>query len=160
MSQMNTVSNIKPSDVAKYYLYRASEDGELITPLKMQKLVYYAYSWVLVKNNAKLFEESLQAWPNGPVAPSLYKELKKYGSGPIETDFINVNSLEELTGGIPSDVKQTLDDVYEKYMVLPAFKLVVLTHNEKPWLNARKGLAADEKSNNVIKDEDIVAQYA
>ena len=54
--QAQTTNTIIPSDVAKYFLYRAIQDGELVSPLKMQKLLYYAYSWTLVKNKKKLFD--------------------------------------------------------------------------------------------------------
>ncbi len=87
-----TTSVATASDVARYFLGLATEDGDLITNLKMQKLVYYAYAWTLVKNDRKLFDEPIQAWANGPVVPSLYQELKCYRAGPIEEEFLAVES--------------------------------------------------------------------
>jgi uncharacterized phage-associated protein len=149
-------------DVAKYFLYRASQDGELITPLKMQKLVYYAYAWTLVKNNQQLFTEKIQAWPNGPVVPSLYQALKGYGAAPISSDFLGIKSeteSNELFEKFSPEIKATLDDVYEKYMTKTAFELVVLTHSEKPWNEAREGLSPTEQSNKTISDSAIWQQY-
>lgn len=155
-------TEITPSDVAKYFLYRSMQDGELVSPLKMQKLVYYAYSWNLVKNGKKLFEESIEAWPNGPVVPSLYRQLKKYGSAPIGEDFLGASTQEEVDsfmGKFRGKVGVTLDMVYQEYMTKTAFELVMSTHSEKPWIEARKGLSATERSNNPITDEMIVQQY-
>lgn len=157
---MDIAAKLTPSGIAKYFLYRASLDGDLVSPLKMQKLVYYAYAWALVKNKRKLFNENIEAWPNGPVLPSLYKELKKYGSAPIPEDFIDAGSEEELTKQFPKDVLETLDKVYEKYMTLTAFELVVLTHSEKPWVEARKGLRSNETSHKPISDDHIKEQYS
>ena len=156
------ISPIQASDVAKYFLYRAIEDGDLVSPLKMQKLVYYAYSWTLVKNKERLFEEKIQAWPSGPVVPSLYKELKGYGSAPIGSDYLGVKNekeLEPVFSKFSDEVKATLDKVYEDYMTKTAFELVALTHSENPWIEARKGLSPTESSNKIISDDSIIQQY-
>jgi uncharacterized phage-associated protein len=74
-------------DVARYFLLRVLEDGDYITNLKMQKLVYYAYGWTLVKHGQRLFDDPIQAWPSGPVVPALYALLSRYGSTPIGDIF-------------------------------------------------------------------------
>lgn len=155
-------SPVTPSDVAKYFLYRATLDGELISPLKMQKLVYYGYAWTLVKNRKKLFEEQIEAWPNGPVIPSLYRELKKYESSPIPARYLGISDkkgIEKLENKFPEDIRQTLDKVYEKYVTKTAFELVVLVHSERPWKEAREGLSPSERSNNPISDDLIFETY-
>ena len=152
---------LSPIDVTKYLLFRCSFYGDVITNLKMQKLLYYVYVWCLLKNMPFCFTEKFQAWPNGPVLPSVYRELKKYGASPIDPDFSNVEtkndlrSLEKKLG----NAKELVDKVFEKYGVLSAFQLVSLTHNELSWKNARKGLKVDESSINEISDKDIIAQY-
>lgn len=148
--------NVK--DIARYYLIRASEDGDLITNLKMQKLVYYAYAWVLVRQGKRLFNEPIEAWPNGPVVRSLYQDLKKYGSMPISDEYV-INGEELVRRITVNGVKDDLDAVYEEYMPKAAFELVALTHSEKPWLEARQGKSATEASSEQIKDETIRATY-
>jgi uncharacterized phage-associated protein len=143
------------ASVAHYFLQRTIDDGELISPLKMQKLVYYAYVWVLVKLRIKLFDESMQAWPNGPVVPSLYHLLKGCGSSPIDVELLN-----EYKDEFSVDVLGVIDDVYNKYQTFTAFELVGLTHSETPWKNAREGLSATDMSSNEISDEDIVKFYS
>lgn len=161
--KIQNIGKIVPSDVAKYFLYRAMQDGELVSPLKMQKLVYYAYSWTLVNNGKRLFTEKIEAWPSGPVIPSLYRDLKGYGSAPINEDYLAVSSVaefnKEISSKFPADVKTTLDKVYEEYMTKTAFELVTLTHSEKPWSEARKGLQVTESSNKSISDDLIIEQY-
>lgn len=154
-----TVSNLKPSDVAKYYLYRSTLDGELISPLKMQKLIYYAYAWNLVKNKKRIFDEQIEAWANGPVVPSLYHELKKYGSSPIDSTYIDVDSEAKLTERFPSEILDVLDKVYEEYMTRTAFELSVMTHNEDPWSITREGLSPTENSSKKISDDLIFKYY-
>lgn len=155
----NMTSHILPNDVARYFFARSTTDGELITPLKMQKLVYYAYVWHLVKKRKKLFHEKIEAWANGPVTPSLYHELKQFGAAPITNEFLSTEEMEGIIGKLPSEAKETLDQVYDKYMTLTAFELVMLTHGEKPWLEARRGLKANEPSTNPISDKQILEFY-
>lgn len=150
---------ISPSNIAKYFILRATHDGELISPLKMQKMVYFAYVVYLLqkKGKNKLFQEKIEAWPSGPVVPSLYKELKKYGSGPIERDFADI-SIEEFEKKY-SSIKKLLDEVYEYCQRLTAFQLVEITHNERSWIEARKNLEPHEPSNKQLNDTDILEEY-
>lgn len=156
---------LTPNDIAKYFLLKTEQDGELISPLKMQKLVYYAYAWHLVKTKEKLFSDQIEAWANGPVVPSLYVELKKFGSStsPIDLEnFVDINTevgAANFVSKIPPATKANLDEVYERYQTMTAFELVVLTHDEKPWAEARKGLEPGEKSSNPILDQHIIEQY-
>lgn len=152
---------ISPRDIAKYFLLRASEDGELISPLKMQKLVYFAYVLYLVSKEGKerLFNEKIEAWANGPVIPSLYGELKKYGSSPIDIrEFVDISG-EDFTKKYNGKVIEMLDKTYELCEKYTAFELVVATHSEKGWIEARKSLSPNEKSNNPILDEHILEQH-
>ena len=55
-------------DVAAYIL---ENQGEMTT-LKLQKLVYYAQAWSLSLDKTPLFDEKIEAWPNGPVVKDLY----------------------------------------------------------------------------------------
>ena len=151
-----------PIDVVKYLLYKCSLYGDLITNLKMQKLLYYVYVWSLINLEQPCFEEKFQAWPNGPVLNSVYQELKKYGSSPIDPDFScleNEKDLNELENKIGNPLKNIIEEVYEKYGTLHAFQLVNITHDELSWLNARKGLDVSEPSNNELSDKDIINQH-
>lgn len=155
---MNT--QVSPKQVAQYYLNRTYFDGELISPLKMQKMVYYAYVWNLVKNKNKLFDEKIEAWPAGPVIPSLYHDLKKYEASPIGKEFCDID-VAKFRKNTDHNVLNILDEVYEKYISLSAFELVELTHSELPWKNARKGLSeTDQGSKHIISEADIFKAYS
>lgn len=154
-----TTLNTSPQDIASFYLSRAIEDGDLITNLKMQKLVYYAYCWVLTLDNKRLFEENLQAWANGPVSPSLYRSLSKYKSSPIPQDFIDESAIKRVQE-LDQKILYTIDSVYETYITRAAYELVALTHNELPWENARKGLSDTERSSKELDDKDILSYFS
>lgn len=152
---------LSPLDVTKYLLYRCSFYGDVITNLKMQKLLYFVNAWHLIIKNKACFEEKFQAWPNGPVLASIYQELKTFGALPIDPDFSGIQSKDDLRSleRKLGQSKDLIDQVYAKYGSLTAFQLVNLTHIEKSWLNARKGLAIDQPSNKEISNADILKQH-
>lgn len=70
--------------VANAFIRRASEQRlSNLTPMKLQKLLYFAQSWHLALNHAPLIDESFHRWQYGPVIPSLYHDFKEYGANPI-----------------------------------------------------------------------------
>ncbi len=115
-------------DVAKYFLAQANEElGDLISNLKLQKLVYYAQGFYLALNDEVLFPEDIEAWTHGPVVPVLYHIYKEYNSGaipsPTDVDF-SVYS---------QDTKDFLDEIYSVFGQFSAWKLRNMTHEEPPW---------------------------
>ena len=59
-------------DVAKYIL----EQHGPTTTVKLQKLVFYCQAWSLVWDKVPIFDESIEAWANGPVVPVLFSKHK------------------------------------------------------------------------------------
>ena len=59
------------NDVARYILER---QGENLSTMKLQKLVYYAQAWSLVWDEKPLFSSRFEAWANGPVCRELYNQ--------------------------------------------------------------------------------------
>ena len=121
-------------DVARYFLALASEeDGELISNMKLQKLVYYAQGFSLALRDEPLFAEPIKAWTHGPVVPSLYHEYKQFEGGPVILDGeINWNLYSP-------EARELLDEVYQVYGQYSASGLRALTHSELPWSETPSG---------------------
>jgi len=119
----------KAIDVARYILTLLDEDtaGDLMSHLKLQKLLYYSQGFTLVLLNRPLFEEKVVAWQHGPVVPAVWEEFKQYGSDPIPKpvgfDF----------DVIPEDAQEVINEVYIAYGQFSAWKLRAMTHEEAPW---------------------------
>lgn len=124
------VNMIDAQDIAKYYIWCGQQDEDLLTNLKLQKLLYYAQGFHLAIHNTPLFPESIEAWTHGPVVPDIYYIYKDFGSNVIELE--NDVDFSELN----PEIKQVLDDVYQVYGQFSAFKLRDLTHEEPTWKNA------------------------
>lgn len=133
------------NDVAKCFLFLDSEsEGDGISNLKLQKLVYYAQGFYSAIFNKPLFENGIYAWTHGPVVPELYREYKEFGSNhiPVPTDF-DISRLSDDEYGL-------INEVFEVFGQYSAWKLRNMTHEETPWLNHE--LQADEIPLPEIKD--------
>ena len=89
-----------------------------------------------------LFEEAIEAWANGPVV----KDLFDYHRGMYEISSMPIGNPRLLN----HVQRETIDAVLEYYGDKSAQWLIELTHMEDPWIQARKGLATMERSNQVI----------
>jgi len=126
-------------DVAHYFLKRQDPDaGDLMSNLKLQKLVYYAQGFHLAMENSPLFGERIEAWEHGPVCVPLYQEYKKYGSNAIPIPYdADADSI------FSANVHKILDMVHTYYGQFSAWKLRNLTHEDTPWLNAHRNGRAE-----------------
>ncbi|MEM9451830.1 MAG: type II toxin-antitoxin system antitoxin SocA domain-containing protein [Cyanobacteria bacterium P01_E01_bin.6] len=114
--------------VAKYFLSLADEDaGDLISNLKLQKLVYYAQGFYLAIYDKPLFSEQIKAWEHGPVVPELYRQYKEYGASgiPVPRD-VNFDVFD-------GETEELLNEIYAVYGQFSAWKLRTMTHEEHPW---------------------------
>lgn len=146
--------------VADYFIGLSNETGTLISNLKLQKLLYYADAWHLANYGDPLIKEDFQAWVHGPVIPALYGQYKSFGYHPIQREELNEEACLRIKQSFSKDQQELLGLVTDSYFGLTAFELERLTHNELPWQLARKGLADDEPSNNIIDKSAMRKYYA
>lgn len=131
--------------LADYLLDECRQRGELLTPLKLQKLMFYADAWHMALYGEEATDERFQAWVHGPVALSQYYRFKDYRWKPIS---------EDIRRPVVSDrLKSHLDEIINVFGSETAVALEIMTHRETPWREARGGLADDEPCNNFISKE-------
>ena len=120
-------------DVAAYIL---KQKGSM-TSMKLQKLVYYSQAWSLVWDEEPLFNERIEAWANGPVIKELYEAHK----GRFKIDIWPQGDPDQLN----DNQRSTIDSVLKFYSDKTAQWLSDLTHVEKPWNDARKGIPCGDR---------------
>ena len=126
---------------------------ESISPMKLQKLCYYAQGFHLALNdNEPLFSPDFQAWQHGPVIKELYDEYKHFGWKPIDM---------EITLNYKEDTKEDefLTEVVSYFGSYDGATLSAMTHKESPWLDARKGIADSEPSTELITQKSLYKYF-
>lgn len=145
---------MKIKDVQNWFLSRQE-----MSPKKLQKILYYAYSWGLVFFNEDvknlknvLFNAEFEAWVHGPVIREVYSEFAHYG-------YEDIEKRNDTSGKLPEDVEDLLNQVLGAYGDFNGNELESITHSELPWIEARKGLRPMDSSSVVIKKESIFEYY-
>ena len=111
-------------------LHGGELDGDVITNMKLQKLLYYAQGCYLALKDEALFDEDLVAWQHGPVVREVYETYKSSGSCPIEGAVDgDADVFDEYT-------EDVLCQVWNAFGCYTASKLRNMTHEELPWQEA------------------------
>jgi uncharacterized phage-associated protein len=156
-------------EAAKYIIAFSDSKGDKITNKKLQKLLYYLQSWSLAVFGDPLFEGEPQAWRHGPVYPTVYTAFRKFGADTISlkeeyerTTFDEDETMRVLAmeNNLKQDKLGLIEEVMTKYGTQSAFALEILSHRERPWLDARKGLDDFEASENVITHQAMREYYS
>jgi uncharacterized phage-associated protein len=100
--------------------------------MELVKLCFIAHGFYLAKYNTPLFndDETIQAWPYGPVPVNLYKDFRSQG--------ITIKEKSQTTNDIAlNDNKEGYDyikSVIKHYSQFDPFALSDITHEEgSPW---------------------------
>lgn len=128
--------------VANFFL---ETSGYTISPMKLQKLLYFAHGWHLALTGEPLIQEGIEAWPYGPVIPSVYQEFKDFGNEPIQRPALDVDPYEDdfpyepIISREDSNTINLLQRVWEVYKHFSAVQLSNMTHAEgTPWSELAK----------------------
>ena len=121
-------------DVAEYLvsLAAAEDEDDFLSPLRLQKLLYYAQGWSLGVRDHAIFSDKIEAWTHGPVVRSVYSHYAHCGGAPIRPTLNGATNLSK------SD-QEFLNDVWAAYKGFSATALRDMTHKESPWIDAYRG---------------------
>ncbi len=141
-------------EVAKWFL-----DKEDISPKRLQKLVYYVQAWsYTLFDKPFIFEGNqpaqFEAWQHGPVNRTLYHKYSGYGWNKIHLQD------ERVTGFSDMDL-DLLESVWETYRDYSPNEIENLTHQEDPWIKARKrsNVVDGDSSDEIIDPNDMKNYY-
>ncbi len=139
-------SKYKAIDIANYIIWFVNKDDQplgSLTPLKLQKILYYVSAAYLQKYDELLFEDKFQKWQYGPVVKDIYHEFKIIGFRHIDEpkstwmDCGNTLKQKKFDEHIfKEDVSFTrlADPIIKDLIKIKAFDLVEMTHREEAWL--------------------------
>lgn len=151
-----------PVSVANGVLELGFRDGIPVDPMKVQKLLYFMHGYYLASTDQPLFDELFQAWKLGPVLPSIYHWLKRYGGNPVREygTLYQPNAGRHVPAVQPSFDNNYIavrDYVWKQYGQWESMALSSFTHLQgQAWdrtLKAVVGILGPQIQNEEIKND-------
>lgn len=144
-----------PTLVANNVLNRAFAEKCRISPMKLQKILYFTAAEYQKNTGKSLFSERFETWQYGPVLRSVYSEFR-----PFSRDYITrfakdaENKSRMINEGADPALQQALNSVWAATKECSAVYLSRITHmensawyksfqNEHPFLSS-DNIAADD----------------
>ncbi|AMR05809.1 MULTISPECIES: type II toxin-antitoxin system antitoxin SocA domain-containing protein [Bacillus cereus group] len=103
-SDIPSTQTTKIEEVANYLLYKNDD----ITPLALQKLLYYAQGFCKVFTGTYLFEDDCEVGSHGPVYRVIFNKYKVYQYDNLEVSYVSTNQLTQIEKEILDCVMNTL----------------------------------------------------
>lgn len=139
-------------DVARFFIGFAQEQaehykGDLMTNLRLQKMLYFAQGYHLAQYGKPLFDDEIEMRHNGPFVPVVYNVYSKYGStGISEPIDVEASCFDE-------DEYSSLLYVVREYDYLSTLALIDIAFRKcKTWDREKHGV--------VIPKDEIYRQFS
>lgn len=111
-----------------------------LTPMKLQKLMFFAQSWYLKSNNSPLFDGYFERWQYGPVLPEIYHEFKVFGARSINSFGYSMWSEFQTVPAADEQVIEFLEQIINAYGDYSGTQLSWMTHQpETAWSKGKVG---------------------
>ena len=119
-----------------------------VTPLMLQKLLYYIQGFSFALNDREMFIENCEAWVHGPVYKDVYNIFKHFRYNVIDDPkFVMFEGYKKY---LDDKDKYIIDLVVNTFGQYGGKILEKTTHKESPWLLARNGFGENVPSNEII----------
>ena len=128
-----------------------------VTPLMLQKLLYFIQGIYSALYGKPLFEEDCRAWVHGPVYPEVYTLFRDFKYNPI--DDVRFGLLKGTDDVLTEEERDVIDRVVNTFGIYGGKVLEKITHNEEPWKSARKGYGDQVPSSELVSKDSIRKYY-
>lgn len=106
-------------DIAKFVISYANHKGKPVTPLRLQKLLFFLWVEVRRMSGIRVFDDTIYAWEFGPVVLSVYIRFCANGGMAIRDTYDNVY--------ITVHDSAVFAEILDAYMVYSARELINLS---------------------------------
>jgi uncharacterized phage-associated protein len=102
--------------VTRYILSKLYiEAGDSITNLKLQEILYHCQILHLAIYNTPLFKEQMEFVSTGPIVPSVFNMLLKFGLGSVNPFDEAIKKIQTKT--LSKQQRQIIDSVWETFFL-------------------------------------------
>ena len=153
------IMEISCAQGAEVLVRLAKSKGRRLTPLQVQKILYFANMLYIGENgNTKsLIRNKFLTWKYGPVVRELYERLKRYEGTPVSSkafiDTVTIMDGEDKPKKIYEKEFEVLKKAYEIWGGLHAWELVEISHWEEGAWQKSLDKKRQEITDDLIWDE-------
>lgn len=124
--------------VCNNILKRAFEEGIQVSPMKLQKILYFVGCEYVKSTGSDLFSEDFGVWQYGPVLPTVYDEFKSFRSSPITKYATDANGVAyAIDEDRAPNLKYAIDRIWNSFKCFDGIALSRITHKDgSGWSNA------------------------
>lgn len=143
-----------PTMVANNILERSFRDGAYISPMKLQKILYFVASEYQKETGRPLLEDKFQTWTHGPVIYGVYDEFRSFSRTSIKRFARNAQGEAlQIDESCDPNLRECLDRVWTATKNKGAIELSKLTHAENSaWDRAYQGENQYLSSSDILSD--------
>lgn len=146
--------------IANFVLDLAEADGQTVSNLSINKVVFFLHAHYLVHFDKPLVTAKAEAWDYGPVFRELYREFKVFGEQAIAgraTRIVPETGQREVCEyNLLEEERQFLEGLAQRYIKFKAGALVSISHEkggpwDQVWNHGTRVNASMNISNDIIK---------
>jgi len=135
-------------ELAEYITWISTKEGEPVTHMQLQLILYYVQGIYLQGMEKEAYEEEIEAWDMGPVIEKVFNRYAKYGMGRI------VNN-KEIELEIDADELYILDSLIREIRQTAPFDILEdIQHKESAYSRAYK------KGKKKVIEKELLKYYA
>lgn len=110
-------------------LARGRKEKIKISPMKLQKLMYYVCCGYVQQTGELPISELFEVWQYGPVLPSVYEEFKAFHANPIKCYATDAQGTAHIVSERDNPILHSvLCSVWEKHKMKSGIELSKMTH--------------------------------
>ena len=124
--------------VCNNILKRAFSESVAVSPMKLQKILYFVSCEYVKATGNDLFSEDFGVWQYGPVLPTVYDEFKSFKSTPINKYATDANGIAyAIDEDSAPNLKTAIVRIWNSFKFFDGVTLSKITHKDgSGWSNA------------------------
>ena len=117
--------------VCNNILRRSFEEKISVSPMKLQKLLYFVSCEYAKSSDSSLLSEDFEVWQYGPVIPTVYEEFKSFKALPIDKYAKDANGTAfAIDESRAPNLKNAIDRVWNVFKCFDGVTLSKITHED------------------------------
>lgn len=151
---------LSPTVMCNNILQRAFKEGISVTPMKLQKILYFISCEYVKETDISMLSEEFCVWQYGPVLPSVYYEFQSFGGNRITKYAKDAegNSFAYNENESPA-LKRSVDRIWDAFKHMDGIQLSRITHEDNSGWSRAFAQRHPQISKADMKEDDSYTKY-